>query len=287
MSITNKWTNFLSFLCLVFFFAFLPFTTGWAQNRYLLKQDYTFLVTDGGETRILHQSGDTLFIFDGHVGYEDHPQRIGQCFKILSVRREEGFVFLKMKTLPNPQHPVKYRQKATFSECGIREISKDKLELAYWGFNTIKAGLYAENIPLDSLEHAFNITFYSESKIQEFKQMKPVRTVGDTKAIMGAFMRDMRKLRDSITKMNGSHNYLSGFLPGDLLTKACLSEGYNPLGAGNITDGIMKSHRQQLDSLMANLKAAYEQKRNQPHQAQSKIDKAPQVPAAHNNKDKE
>lgn len=268
---------------LIYLLAFFLSAKGWSQSRTLLTRDYTYLVADGGETRILHQSGDTLFIFDGQVAFEDHSRRVGQCFKVLSVRREEGFVFLKMKNLPNPQYPVKYKQKTTYSEWGIREISKNKLELVYWGYDTTQAGLYAQNISIDSLKKTFAITFYSKSEIEAFKQLKPIRTLSDSKEIIETCFSNMGKLRHNLRESNIAHNFLLGFLSGDLLTKACLSKGYNPLGAGAITDSILKSNRQQSDSLFARLKATYLQENNTNSPVpKSKTDKAPQVPVPDN-----
>ena len=247
----------------------------------LLTRDYTYLVADGGETRILHQKSDTLFIYKGHVNEDIHQIGETEYFKILSVRSIGGITFLSIKSLPdpNPHYRMNYSPKTTFWEWGIKSIDKDKLDFVYWASDTTIAGLETKRISPNSLNEAFPVTFYSTSRIQEFKKMKPITTVGDVEKIVCAYVIALSKQKAHLTEGDRSHNYLLAWLPGDLITKACLAEGYNPLGAGAITDSIMKRHRQQFDSLFTRLKATYLQGNGTSRSnRQSKTDKAPEVP---------
>lgn len=260
---------------------------GNAQSEELLTQDYTYLVADGSETNILHQSSDTLFFYSGHINENIHQLGETKCFKILSIRSEGGITFLRLKNLPdpNPRYRRNYSSKPTFSEWGIKTINKDKLDFVYWASDTTIAGLDTKRISPDSLKQVFPVTLYSTSKMKEFKKMKPITTIGDVEKIVRAYVIALSKQKAHLTEGDQSHNYLLAWLPGDLLTKVCLAEGYNPLGAGDITNRMTKNYREHFDSLFTRLEAKYLQDNGQNRPSpNSKTDKAkaPQVPVPDN-----
>lgn len=266
---------------LVFFFS----ATGFAQNRDLFKQDYTYLVVDGNETRNLHQSGDTLLIYKGHVNEDFHQLDETEYFKILSIRSNGEITFLRMKSLPdpNPHFRMNYSPKTTFWEWGIKSIDKDKLDFVYWASDTTITGLDTKRISPDSLNEVFPVTFYSNSGIKEFKKMKPITTIGDVEKIVRAYVIALSKQKAHLTEDDRSQNYLLAWLPGDLLTKACLAEGYNPLGAGDITNRMTKNYREHFDSLFTRLEAKYLQEQSTNNSSRkSNRTKAPEVPLPDN-----
>jgi len=273
------------FLSFVLLFVLAVPATGNAQTREVLPQDYTYLVADGSETNILHQSGDTLFIYKGHVDEDIHQQGETECFKILSIHSEGGITFLRLKNLPDPNSRYRrnYSSKPTFSELGIKNINKDKLDFVYWASDTTIAGLDTKRISPDSLKQVFPVTLYSTTRMEEFKKMRPITTIGDVEKIVRAYVIALSKQKAHLTEGDRSPNYLLAWLPGDLLTKVCLAEGYNPLGAGDITDRMTKNYRAHFDSLFTRLEAKYLQDNGQNDPIpNSKTDRAPQVPVPDN-----
>jgi hypothetical protein len=95
-------------------------------------------------------------------------------------------------------------------------------------------------IDTNSLNDMFFFTSYSDSYLKELSTLKKVTTKSQVLEIMEVVKSNQFKLlAEKYCKTKTGGMYGSGF-SAEILNKACIEKGYNPIGAGRIINKLMR-----------------------------------------------
>ncbi|HEY1019103.1 MAG TPA: hypothetical protein VGE25_08905 [Sediminibacterium sp.] len=211
---------------------------GCSQGQIVLRQDYSFLVTDGEVTK-LRQSNDTLYELKCYIDRPCHP-RPSSHYKILSSNNTGELIILKLEqldTIPLTTDPYP----ATRYQVLALKISDEK-ELGYLpltlGLTRQQLDTIKTNIP--ALNDKFFFTFYSDTYLKELSKLKNVTTKSEVNEIIEVANSDSFKtLIEKYSKTETRDMYASG-LSAELINRACIEKGYNPIGAGRAINVLMR-----------------------------------------------
>lgn len=210
---------------------------GHSQGQKILKQDYNFLVVDG-EISKLHQSHDTLY--ELHCYVNQPCQTIPEHhYKIISYSKKDVFTILKLEqldTIPLTTNPY---PKTRYSTLALREINHKHL-----GYLPLVLGLTKNEVDTIKtnalLEDKFFFTWFSDSYLKELSTLKQVTTKEDVDKLVETLKGDKFKtLIKRYEKTKIFDMYGSG-ISAELLNRACIEKGYNPIGAGRIINKLMR-----------------------------------------------
>lgn len=215
----------------------LPFLAC-SQTEKVLQQDYSFLVTDGGVTK-LHQSNDTLY---EKKCYIDRPcqARPSSHYKILSSNKTGEFLILKLErldtiSLTTDPYPATRYQVVALKTSGDKELGYLPLSLGL-----TKHQLDTLKTDISSLEEKFFFTFFSDTYLKELSNLKKVNTKNEADEIIEIAKSDRFKtLVERYSKTETRDLYASG-LSAEILNRACIEKGYSPIGAGRAINMLMK-----------------------------------------------
>jgi hypothetical protein len=94
------------------------------------------------------------------------------------------------------------------------------------------------DIPL--LKDKFFFTFFSDTYLKELSALKKVTTKDEVMEIIEATKSDNYKtLVEKYSKTETRDMYASG-LSTEILNRACIEKGYNPIGAGRTINNLMR-----------------------------------------------
>jgi hypothetical protein len=240
-AIANAWTLAATTTSLMLktltLFLLFPFI-GFSQTQKLLTQDYNFLVTDG-EISKLHQSNDTLYEFHCYIDRPCQPMPEKHS-KIISLQQTKDFTILKLEqldTIPLTTDPYP----ATRYSVGVfKDIDNKKL-----GYLKLVSGLTKQQIDTvridsNSLNDMFFFTFYSDAYLKELSALKKVTTKIQVLEIMDVVKSNQFKLlAEKYRKTKTGDMYGTGF-SAEILARACIEKGYNPIGAGRVINKLMR-----------------------------------------------
>lgn len=216
-------------------FLLFPFI-GFSQEHKLLTEDYNFLATDG-EINKLHQSNDTLYELHCYIDQPCQPVPETHS-RIISSQQIKDFTILKIEQLDTiPLTTVPYP--ATRYSVGVfKNIDNKQL-----GYLSLISGLTKQQIDtfrIDTnlLNDMFFFTSYSDSYLKELSALKKVTTKSQVLEIMDVIKSNQFKLLvDKYRKTKTGDMYGSGF-SAEILNRACIEKGYNPIGAGRIINKL-------------------------------------------------
>lgn len=218
---------------------FLPFIScSENQKQKIIPGDYSFIGIDG-EVRTLRQSNDTLYFLKCYTDKPCNPQPENH-YKIISVKNMSGFFVLKLESLDSMALSINSYPDARFSVLALRNIDNKEL-----GWLPLTRGLTRKQLDtvstdIQSLKTKFFYTFYSENYIKEFSSLKKITSKDDVTIISDAVNDDTFKaIIEAYKKTETGDMYNSG-ISAEILTKACLKKGYNPIDAGLTVDRLMK-----------------------------------------------
>lgn len=218
-------------------FLLFPFI-GFSQNQKLLTQDYSFLVIDGGINK-LHQSNDTLYELHCYIDQpcQSKPEKHS---KIISSQQINDFTIVKLEqldTIPLTTEPYP----ATRYSIGVfKDIDDKKL-----GYLTLISGLTKQQIDTvqidtDSLNDMFFFTMYSDAYLKVLSTLKKVTTKSQVLEIVEtAKSNQFKLLAEKYRKTKTGDMYGSG-LSAEILNRACIEKGFNPIGAGRVINKLMR-----------------------------------------------
>jgi hypothetical protein len=215
----------------------LPFI-GCSQGQKSLLQDYSFLVTDGEVTK-LHQSNDTLYELKCYIDRPCQP-RPATHYKILSSNTTGEFVILKLERLDTIPLTTDPYPATRYSVLALK--TTDNKELGYLpltlGLTRRQLDTIKTDIPL--LKDKFFFTFFSDTYLKELSALKKVTTKDEVMEIIEATKSDNYKtLVEKYSKTETRDMFASG-LSTEILNRACIEKGYNPIGAGRIINNLMR-----------------------------------------------
>jgi hypothetical protein len=208
-------------LIILFLFVFL----GCSQSKVptILAQDYNFLMTDGEVTKI-RQSNDTLYERDCYV---DRPC-IKMHYKIIAIHKTGEFTILTLQSLDTIPPGDALCPGKPYSVMALKSITNDQLGyrppfacLTHYQLDTFQI-----NNP--SLDNKHFLTYYSDSYLKELSTLKRVSSKDD-----------IRKIIEAIENNDFNSGKIS--YSAEELTKACIENGYNPVGAGITIDSFWRT----------------------------------------------
>lgn len=219
------------------FLLLLPFF-GVAQQSGILKEDYSFLLTNGKVAK-LHQSNDTLYILNC---YTDQPclPRPDKRYKVLSTQTKDGLTLLKLERLdtipftpdpyPDNRFDVLVLKQDDYKELGVLDLySRLKREQ----LDTVRMNT-------KDLKEKFYFTYYSDSYLEELSALKPITTSEEVENITAYIdTKDWKPLLKKYNKTDVFDMYASG-LSAEILNRACIEKGYNPIGAGRVISAFKR-----------------------------------------------
>lgn len=211
---------------------------GCSQQPQVLLQDYSFLLINGTVTK-LHQSNDTLYELKCYIDRPCQP-RPAKHYKILSSDKTGDFTILKVErldTIPLTSDPY---PAARYYVLALKSNTDKQLGYLPLVYSVTKKELDTIQTNVRLLEEKFFFTYFSDSYLKELSALKKMATKDDVSQIIDAAKSDKYKpLAQSYAKTETNDIYNTGF-SAELLNRVCIENGYNPIGAGEIIDKLLK-----------------------------------------------
>lgn len=214
---------------------------GCSQVKVSMLQDYNFLVSDG-EIGKLHQSNDTLYELHCYI-YQPCQNRPEAHYKILSSHELKNFTIFKLERLDTIPLTINSYPPTRYSIVVIKDINNKKLEYLHLISGLTKQQIDTFRNEINSLNEKFYFTYYSDSYLKELSTMKKVTTKNEVLEIVGDFKSEKYKLlAEKYYKTEIGDMYGSGF-SAEILNRACIEKGFDPIGAGRIINRLMREQR--------------------------------------------
>jgi hypothetical protein len=216
---------------------FLPLAC-YSQERKLLQHDYNFLVTDG-EVKKLHQSNDTLYELQCYI---DRPCQLrpSQHYKILSSSNLGDLIILKLECLDTIALTTIPYPETRYSTLAIKGIDNKQLGYLPLVMGLTKKQLDTAQTNVQQLKNKFFFTFYSDAYLNELSALKKITAKNEaTKVVEEMKNEKFRPLVESYANSETRDMYAAG-LAAELLNRACIDKGFNPVGAGKAINSLMK-----------------------------------------------
>ena len=218
-------------------FLLFPFF-GCSQQPKALLQDYSFLLTDGTVTK-LHQSNDTLYELKCYIDRPCQPKP-AKHYKILSSDKTGDFTILKLEqldTIPLTSDPYPADRYYVLALKSINEKQLGYLPIVY---SVTRKQVDTIRTDAQFLKDKFFYTYFSDSYLKELSALKKLATKDDASQIIEAAKSDKYMLlAKSYSNTDTKDMYNAGFTA-ELLNRVCVDNGYNPIGAGEIIEKLLK-----------------------------------------------
>lgn len=228
-------------LKVLFLLMFFPLVSS-AQGKFTLGQNYNFLL---GKERIerLQQSNDTLYQLTCFTN--------GLClakpanhYRILSSVSVVEFTVVKLEGLDSlynnlaAYYPEKRYSIMVFKDAGQKQLSRMVLSS---GLTKNEAKKY--QISLDQLRAQFFFTYFSDEYLRELSKLKSISFKADAQTIVQADENEKSKFTsESRSLKNLRASIYAPALQAELLTKACIESGFNPVGAEKAIITLLKNN---------------------------------------------
>jgi|SRR5688572_1987056 len=211
---------------------------GCSQVQKILPQDYSFLITDGEVTK-LHQSNDTLYELKCYIDRPCQP-RPETHYKILSSIKTGEFVILKLErldTIPLTTNPYPATR---YSVLALKTTNNKELGYLRLALGLTRQQLDTIETDIPSIKEKFFFTFFSDTFLKELSALRKVTTKDEAKEIIETAKNDHFKiLVEKYSKTETRDMFASG-LSAEILNRACIEKGYNPIGAGRSIKNLMR-----------------------------------------------
>jgi len=210
----------------------------YSQKQKVLPQDYSFPGTDSGVMK-LHQSNDTLYELRCYVDRPCYPEP-KKHYKIISARKIEEFTILKLEQLDTIPLTTDPYPATRYSVLALKNIDNNQLGYLPLSLGLTRQQLDTVQTDAQSLKGKFFFTFFSDSFLKELAQLKKVTTKDEAQQIFEAFKSDKFKpLIESYSRTETRDMYGS-MLSAEILNRVCIEKGYNPVGAGQTINALMR-----------------------------------------------
>ena len=215
----------------------LPFI-GCSQGQRFLLQDYSFLATDGEITK-LHQSNDTLYELKCYIDRPCQP-RPARHYKILSSNKSGEFVILKLERLDTISLTMDPYPATRYSVLALKTTDNKEL-----GYLPLTLGLTRRQLDtvkpdIQLLKDKFFFTFFSDTYLKELSALKKITTKDDVMEIIEATKSANYKTVVEMYSKTETHDMYASGLTTEILNRACIEKGYNPIGAGRTINNLMR-----------------------------------------------
>ena len=218
-------------------FLLFPFL-GCSRQPKVLLQDYSFLLTDGTVTK-LHQSNDTLYELKCYIDRPCQPKP-DKHYKILSSEKKEDFTILKLERLDATSLTSDPYPADRYYVLALKSINDEQLGYLPIVYSVTRKQVDTIRTDLQFLKDKFFYTYFSDSYLKELSAFKKLVTKDDASQIIEAVKSDKYKLlAQKYANTDTKDMYNAGF-SSELLNRVCVDNGYNPIGAGEIIEKLLK-----------------------------------------------
>lgn len=221
-----------------FLFLFIIPFSAFSQQHKVLNQDYSFLTADI-EVNKVRQSNDVLYFLKCYTDKQCRDQPV-RSFKIIESVRSGDFTILKLERLDSIYLS---RDPSPLTKYAVHVIKiSDGRQIGYLQLKTGLTRLELDSYKTDlgSLKEMFYFTYFSDTYLKELSSLKAITTKASALGIIEHFKSDnFKSLLETYKKNQVADMYGSG-LTGELLSRACIENGYNPFGAGPAIELLMK-----------------------------------------------
>ncbi len=221
----------------IFIFLLIPFSSC-SQKQAALQQNFSFPVTDG-EVTTLNQSNDTLYELKCYIDKPCQP-RPEKHYKILSSNTSGAFTIFKLEQLDTIRITSDPYPLTRYSVLALKNADNKQLGYLILNFRLTKEQLDTVNTGASLLKDKFFFTFFSKDYLKELALLKKVTTKEDVALIIATMRSDkFKKLMEDYSNTKTNDYYASG-LSAEFLNRACIENGFNPIGAGPEINRLMK-----------------------------------------------
>jgi hypothetical protein len=219
------------------FILFLFVCFGCSSNKRVLDQDY-FLPGPDEQTIKITQSNDTFCEINCN---NDLQVLLGQsyCYKIQSFKKKSNLYILTFKNIASNLFSSR---DTTFEvqliRAFIKEIDKNRLGISSLSINLIEPERADSKINWDSVGNKFFFTLYSKKYVDYLLNLKPIKNLSDAEEIIYEGKKYLPLLEKYIK--SPSHDIYEIWLNAEFITRVCINKGFNPIGAGQTINSLMR-----------------------------------------------
>jgi len=190
----------------------------------ILPQGYNFYAF--GDIHKLLQANDTLI---DHYFRSDGIKR-ESLNRIVETKALGNYIILKLKNLGSIPISENLCPGKPFSIVILKNFTQNKIGHSYLQGCLTEGQLDSLQINLTTLDATSFITYYSDSYIKHLSSFKKIASTDD-----------LREIFNSIENNDFDKGRIS--YSADQLSKACIENGFNPVGANLSIDSLLQTNR--------------------------------------------
>lgn len=218
-------------------FLLFPFF-GYSQMPNYLEQGYNFLTINGNNIK-LYQSNDTLYSYEFYYDFFNKTNPVSVS-KILSIEKSNDFFLFKLEQLDSAYLNRMGTNERKYSVLAIEKVDNKTINFLPVSKNLTKQQLDTLKINIQLLKTKYSLTFYSDKYLAELASLKKITTNEDIQVIMEFTKgKEFKDIADKYSKSELGDMYNVRFSE-EILTRACINAGYNPINAGYTISNIQK-----------------------------------------------
>ncbi|MBX9781583.1 MAG: hypothetical protein K2X26_14655 [Chitinophagaceae bacterium] len=211
---------------------------GYSQVPNYLEQGYNFLTMNSKNIK-LYQSNDTLYSYEFYYDFFNKANPISVS-KILSIEKSNDFFLFKLELLDSAYLNRIGTNERKYSVLAIEKVDNKTINFLPVSKNLTKQQLDTLQINSKLLKTKYSLTFYSDKYLAELSLLKKITTNEDIQAIMKFTKgKEFKDIADKYSKSELGDMYNVRFSE-EILTRACINAGYNPINAGYTISNIQK-----------------------------------------------
>lgn len=208
--------------------ALIP-SLSFCQITFNLPDEYNFLQREGKVFKVF-QSNDTLYEVRKSI-YNQNFVDPRKHYKIHGFKELPNYHILKLEQLDTIPLTTDSYPLNRYLVIAIKEMNEKQL-----GYLPISGGLSKHQLDSftvneDSLAHKFFYTYFSNESIKTFGALKEITTKDDVKRILKLMKSKQYKVIINSWENTETGDIWGTGLTAELLNKASLELGYNPIGA--------------------------------------------------------
>lgn len=217
-----------------------------AQGQTFLTQDYHFIGRGIGTTT-LRQSHDTLYLFQDYpAGFAGKPystsrtKRAGQHYKIIAASRSGKFDVLKVEQLDTLALTSEPYPETRYSLVVLHHESDKAVGYLSRRIGSTKAAIDTAKMSANALRTGFYFTYFSAAYMKELAGLKKISTKEQAQEIFDEVKNgSFKAVIDRYERTKPQDYYASG-LTSEIINLACIKKGYNPIGAQQTMNALLK-----------------------------------------------
>ncbi|WP_162550036.1 hypothetical protein [Hymenobacter nivis] len=204
--------------------------------------DYSF-IGRGIQTPTLRQCNDTIYQFNCYT-YPGIPHRClakpSAYYKIISLISQAPFYVLKLERLDTIPLTSKPYPQTRYSLMILKIINNDELGYLPLRLGSTKIQIDTAQVNIAILRNNFYFTYFSNKYIKDLTRLKLISTKQQAQSIIEIIKGEtFKEVIKKYQKTQPIDFYGSGMIS-ELINRACIMEGYNPLNAQQKINDLLK-----------------------------------------------